>query len=433
MIPALESDRLLGMEFYATDGPGCGGRLRSRIEDFQVREIYRDFNYEGGRYLVLEVEKKDWDTHHLIRELSRQLRISQKRFSWAGTKDKRAVTSQRISIMSLDESELERITLPGVKIRILGRTNRSVGLGDLLGNKFNIRIRDISCFDAEVRLNRINDDIQRLGGVPNYFGVQRFGDIRPVTHRVGEALVRGDVEGAVFIYLALPFPRELEVTRSVRQNLWDDRDIKRALKSYPVYLRYELAMLNYLVENPGDFAGSFGVLSPNLRNMFVHAYQSYLFNRILSHRMAKGLPLDRAVEGDVVCFSKGDLPDAEKIQIVTADNLNAVNRLAFRGKAYVTIPLIGYGSALSDGKEGEIERKILGDERVAADDFRIPARPDLGSRGARRPALLRTSPTIKVERSCTELEFALPPGSYATVVLREYMKTGSLIEDENIA
>jgi len=106
MLIAPEQDRALGMEYYITDSPGCGGVLRSSPEDFVVDEVYENLSYEGGRYLVLEVVKKDWDTHHLIREMARQLRISQKRFGWAGTKDKRAVTSQRISIMNLDESEL---------------------------------------------------------------------------------------------------------------------------------------------------------------------------------------------------------------------------------------------------------------------------------------------------------------------------------------
>ncbi|HSD58644.1 MAG TPA: tRNA pseudouridine(13) synthase TruD, partial [Methanotrichaceae archaeon] len=92
MLIAPEQDRALGMEYYITDTPGCGGILRSSSEDFVVDEVYEELNYEGGRYLVLEVEKKDWDTHHLIREMSRKLRISQKRFGWAGTKDKRAVT-----------------------------------------------------------------------------------------------------------------------------------------------------------------------------------------------------------------------------------------------------------------------------------------------------------------------------------------------------
>jgi tRNA pseudouridine13 synthase len=420
---APEQDRALGMEYYITDAPGCGGILRSTPEDFVVEEVYEDLSYEGGRYLVLEVEKKDWDTHHLIREMSRQLRISQKRFGWAGTKDKRAVTSQRISIMSLDESELKRITLPDLKIKVLGRTNRSVGLGDLLGNRFRIRIREPRCStDPADSMARITKDIQEHSGVPNYFGVQRFGDTRPITHRVGEAMTRGNLEEAVFIYLALPFPGELERTREARQKLWESRDVAVALKSFPEYLRYEVAMLNYLVSHPGDYAGSFGVLSPNLRRLFVHAYQSYIFNKILSLRLSSGLGLNRPSEGDVVCFVKGDLPDIAKLQAVTGENLDAVNRLVERGRAYVTLPLVGYETSLAKGAEGEIEQEVLQEEKVHPEDFRIPANPDLGSRGARRTALLKVSPEVRVKEGFLELEFFLPAGSYATVVLREYMK-----------
>lgn len=428
MLAAPEQDRNLGMEFYATDANGCGGILRSSAEDFQVDEVYTDFTYEGGRYLVLEVEKKDWDTHHLIRELAGQLRISQKRFGWAGTKDKHAVTRQRIGIMNLNESELDRITLPDIKIRVLGRTNRGVDLGDLLGNRFRIKIREMTCQEPSSSLTKITEEIHKLKGVPNYFGVQRFGEIRPVTHKVGEALVRGKTEEAVFTYLALPFSAEPEATRNVRKILWDTRDVREALKNYPSYLRYELALLNYLVERPEDYAGSFNVLSPNLRHMFVHAYQSYIFNRILSRRMAAGLPLDRSTEGDVVCFAKGSMPDPDKIQAVTKDNLEAVNRLVDRGRAWLTLPLFGFESILAGGEEGRIEREVLSEEGVPQENFRITANPDLGSRGARRPALLPVAPSAKIEGNCAELEFFLPKGSYATVVLREYMKTGNIIE-----
>ncbi len=424
MLIAPEQDRALGMEYYITDTPGCGGILRSSSEDFVVDEVYEELSYEGGRYLVLEVEKKNWDTHHLIREMSRKLRISQKRFGWAGTKDKRAVTSQRISIMNLDESELQRITLPDLKMKVLGRTNRSVGLGDLLGNRFRIKIRELGCSTDPVEsMARITEEIQEHKGVPNYFGVQRFGEARPVTHRVGEALARGKIEEAVFTYLAMPFPGELESTREARLKLRENKDIPEALKSFPEYLRYEVAMLNYLVSHPGDYAGSFGVLSPNLRRLFVHAYQSYLFNKILSRRLATGLGLTRAIEGDVVCFAKNDLPDMGKLQAVTDENLEAVNRLVDRGRAYVTLPLIGFESSLAKGAEGEIERAVLQEEGTVPEDFRIPANPDLGSRGARRAALLKVAPQVKVEEGFAELEFFLPAGSYATVVLREYMKT----------
>jgi tRNA pseudouridine13 synthase len=430
MIAANDQDRALGMDYYITSGDGCSGELRSFPEDFCVEEVYEDFVYEGGRYLVLELQKTNWDTHHLIREMSRQLGISQKRFSWAGTKDKRAVTSQRISIMNLDESELEKITLPDVKIKVLGRTNRGISLGDLLGNRFRITIRDLSCFDANARMAAVTKEIQCRKGVPNYFGVQRFGDTRPVTHRVGEALVRGQIEEAVFIYLALPFAGEPERTRVARSQLWESRDINAALKSYPGYLRYELAMLNYLTQHPGDYGGSFSVLATNLRRLFVHAYQSYLFNRILSRRMEADLPLDRAAEGDMVCFSKGDQPDTSRLQNADIENLEAVNRLIERGRAFVTLPLIGFETSLAKGFQGEIEMAVMQDEDLKMDDFCIKERKDLGSRGARRAALLRVNPSISVEGECANLQFFLPAGGYATVVLREYLKSATVITEK---
>ena len=136
---------------------------------------------------------------------------------------------QRISIMSLDESALSRINLPDLKIRDLGKTNRAVGLGDLLGNRFRITIRELSCPDPVASLATITSEIEEYGGVPNYFGIQRFGDQRPVTHRVGEALARGKTKEAAFIFLALSFPGELESTRAARETLWETRDIPAAL------------------------------------------------------------------------------------------------------------------------------------------------------------------------------------------------------------
>jgi len=432
MISASNRDRFLGMDYYITDSPGCSGIIKSCAEDFQVTEVFEEQGYEGGRYLVLDVEKTNWDMHHLIREMARKLRISQKRFGWAGTKDKKAVTTQRISIMNLDESALSRINLPDLKIRVLGRTNRAVGLGDLLGNRFCITIRDMSCPDPAVRLAAITSEIEEYDGVPNYFGIQRFGDQRPVTHKVGEALARGKAQDAAFIFLALPFPGELESTRAAREKLWETRDIPAALKEFPEYLHYELAMLNYLVEHPGDYAHSFDVLSVNLKRLFVHAYQSYIFNRILSHRMAARMPLQEAVVGDVVCFAKEGLPDMDRVQKVTMENLEAINRLAKRGRAFLTLPLIGFETAIEEGAQGEMERSILREESISPENFRVPENPDLGSRGTRRAALCHVKPQIRVEENRAELQFSLPKGSYATVVLREYMKSADDIMSQSM-
>lgn len=422
MISAGEIDRSLGMDYYITDASGCGGKIKSCAEDFIVSEVFADRGYEGGRYLIVEVEKTNWDAHRLIREMARILRISQKRFSWAGTKDKKAVTSQRISIMNLEEEELSRISLPDLKIRVLGRSNRGVGLGDLLGNRFSIAVRDLNCREPQTQFAAITEQIEKHGGVPNYFGVQRFGEVRPVTHKVGEALVRGRYEEAAFIYLAQPFPGELPQTIKARESLWLSRDISLALKQFPDYLGFELAMLNYLAEHPGDYAHCFMVFSPNLRRLFVHAYQSYLFNKILSRRLRAGMPLNRALQEDVVCFSRDGLPDMDRLQKVTAENLSAVNRLVERGRSFLTLPLIGFESELAEGVEGEIERAVLDEECVTEEDFRVSECQELGSKGTRRAALCHVRPEIAFSGNSANLQFLLPKGSYATVVLREYIK-----------
>ncbi len=423
LIPAPENESAIGIEIYLTRTPGIGGTIRESPEDFRVEELFDDEEYEGGRYLVVELEKRDWDTHKIIREMARALRISQKRIFFAGTKDKRAVTRQRVAILNLDERELADLKIPDLKISILGRTNRPLGLGDLKGNYFKIIIKNISLDpeDTRERMERITSEIYGIGGVPNYFGVQRFGEVRPVTHLVGEAIVRGDLEDAAFKYLAMPFPGEQEGTRRAREELWLTRDVRAALMHYPKHLTYELAMLNHLNSKPDDYAGAFRVLPQNLRRMFTHAYQSYLFNRMLSMRLRRGLRFE-PVEGDVVCFSRDGLPDTKKIEKVSAGNIDAIRRLVARGRAFVTLPLVGYESILAEGEEGEIERAVLEAERISPEDFRVKDCPDLSSPGARRAAQMKVTPKFEVKGATASLEFQLPPGSYATVVLREYMK-----------
>jgi len=121
---------------------------------------------------------------------------------------------------------------------------------------------------------------------------------------------------------------------------------------------------------------------------------------------------------------KDGLPDISRLQTADEESLAAINRLAERGRAYVTLPLIGYDTALADGREaqGRIERQVMAEEGITVESFRIAENPDLGSRGARRAALCHVKPQIHVEEDRAEMQFVLPKGSYATVVLREYMK-----------
>lgn len=345
-----ETEQIIGMELYATKTEGIGGILRQKPEDFVVKEISGWDVENTGKYLILELTKKDWDTHHLIRDLSRALGISQKRIGFAGTKDKKAVTTQRISIFDLTEDSIEKVHIKDVLLTPIGRCRRSVGLGDLQGNQFKIAIRDIDLDKHELkkRIDGITSEILNMGGVPNFFGIQRFGAIRPVTHLVGEALVRGSPEKAAMIYIAASFRDEQEDTRIARDEVKNTRDFGQGLKNFPQRLRYERAMMHYLVEHPGDYKGAFSILSENMSRMFVHAFQSYIFNRIICARIKAGIPLNRAIEGDIVCFrDKDSLPDTSKTQRVNAVNVDGINNLIKRGRAFVTAPLFGYDTEMA--------------------------------------------------------------------------------------
>jgi tRNA pseudouridine13 synthase len=429
-IPPVEKQ--IGIELYCTSLPGIGGELRQETEDFIVREITNREEGDCGKQLILELTKSNWDMHHVVRDISRKLGISQKRIGFAGTKDKRARTTQKISIYDAKDEEIENFYLKDVELKVIGRSNRSVELGDLFGNEFVITVRDIGYAPQDLRqiLEGITAEINAFGGVPNFFGIQRFGATRPLTHLVGMEILRGDFEKAALTYIARSFPDEPDDVREVRDHVWETRDFAEGLKTYPLRLRYERAMMHYLVENPGDYAGSFRVLAQNISKMFVHAYQSYMFNRIICKRIAEGLPLDAAVPGDIVCFKNTEgLPDVTRTQQVTEENLEGMNNLVKRKRAFVTAPLIGYNTALASGAPGKIEREIFEDAGVPADNFRVPGLPELASAGLRREILLHCEPSFGVAedelnpgRSKAVLEFMLPKGSYATTVLREYMK-----------
>lgn len=431
-----EIEKQIGVNLYSTDTDGLGGQLRQEVEDFIVKEITNREEGQEGKYLILELVKRDWDTHHFTRTLAKILKISQKRISVAGTKDKRALTTQKISIFDIDASEIEKIHLKDIELKVLGRSRKPVELGDLWGNDFIITIRNIarSTEEAGKLLEKTTNEIVAQGGVPNFFGIQRFGSVRPVTHLVGKTIVEGNFEKAAMLYIAEPFPYEPEETKQARQFVKETRNFKEGLKIYPLRLGHERAMMNHLIANPDDFAGAFLVLPKNLYRIFVHGYQSYIYNTILCRRIEKGLPLNQAVEGDIVCFKNElGLPDSSKTEKVTAETVNAMNNLIKRKRAFITAPLPGYDTEFASGVPGEIEQVVLEELKVPLQGFNIEEIPEMSSKGARREILLQVEPKFEVNedelnpgKSKAVLEFMLPKGSYATTVLREYMKVDPL-------
>ncbi len=419
-----------GIETYLTATDGFGGRIKCGPEDFVVEEnpIFPP-REDGGRFTAAWVRTRNWETNRLVRALSRELMMSRKRISFAGTKDKRAVTTQLFQFDApLDV--VKTLRLKDVEILDAYETSRKVGIGDLKGNRFDIMIRQIDLTKERIGecATATATELAKAGGYPNFFGMQRFGSIRPITHVVGRQMVRGDFKAAVDAYVANPMEGEDEEAFEARTGLEQSGDYAEALRRYPDVMSFEKAMLNHLVGHPDDHVGALYQLPFNLLMMFVHGYQSFMFNRILSERIWRKLPLGRPVEGDVLMVvDKQGLPDDGRFIPVTAANVEKAARQMAGGHAFVTGVLFGSESEYARGEMGEIERRVVESEGLRPEDFTIPAMPRLSSRGTRRPLSL---PLPKIDitpmEGAVRMRFELLKGSYATILLREFMKVDPL-------
>ncbi|SIQ70919.1 tRNA pseudouridine13 synthase [Haladaptatus litoreus] len=428
----------VGMEYYVSDTAGVGGHLRATDEDFRVREIEQfevePLDSDTGSYphLVVRATLRGWDTNDFAKRLSSELAISRERVSWAGTKDKYAVTTQLFSLRKVDPENLPEIR--NAEIEPLGRAGRALQFGDLAGNEFEIVVSDP---ERPENADTIADELEDFAGsadgvaVPNFFGQQRFGSLRPITHEVGLHIVRGEWEDAVMAYVGNPFETEPEDTQTARERVEEVApDWDAVLDALPRRLGFERSMAHRLVENggsePEDFRDALESLPTNLQRLLVNAAQSYIFNRILSERLERGLPFDKPVAGDVVCFAEEVdgllLPDMNREQQVTEKRVKTIERHCKRGRAFVTAPLVGTETELAEGEQGEIEREVLADLALEPTDFNSPG--EFHSTGTRRAILVRTD--CSVGHDPLSFDFSLPSGSYATVFLREFLKSDPL-------
>jgi tRNA pseudouridine13 synthase len=407
-------ERSLGMEYYASDTPGMGGRLRTSAEDFVVEEVPCAVGSEGP-FLICRLTKRDWDQQRALRELARQLGISYRRIGFSGTKDKHAVTSQLISIRGVTPEEIGRVSRKDLELEVIGRSTAPLTLGSHAANRFTITIREAD----PAGLPEIVDEVTRVcrEAVPNYFGIQRFGVIRPVTHVTGTLVLKGDYEGAVLCYIGEACPAEPPEVREARSRFLENRDPREALRAFPLPLSYERSMLHHLAQNPGDYRGALLVLPPKLLSLLVSAYQSFLFNRVLSRRMARGADLLHPLPGDRLLFSDG------KEDRVTERNQESAGIQVRRGRCRIAIRMPGCREDGGGFRDAEDMAALLSGDGIGREDFcRVSDLLRTGFEGASRPVSLSTAVNAAVGDRSVRLSFELSPGQYATTVCREYMK-----------
>jgi tRNA pseudouridine13 synthase len=448
-------DQQLGLEVYLTKTAGTGGAIRKTVEDFIVEEVLLDSSkatlkkeasikpalgatVKQQRFLLCVLVKRNWDMLMAVKNVARELGIDQGRIQIAGIKDAKAITAQHITLDGVLIEDAAKVQYKDIELRPLGYFREPLSAFYLLGNNFNINISAISqpLATVEEQITQTIREVVAVGGIPNFYGHQRFGTTRPITHLVGKALVQGNIEEAAMLFLAKSSPDEHPTSMVARRELQESQDFKLALAAFPSQLRYERLMLAHLVEVPRDFVGAFRCLPLKLRMLFVQAYQSLLFNRFLSERIKRGFSLDNAEAGDfVVNVERSGLPMIRTGKIVDQTKLEEVNGLIKAGKMRVAMPIIGFSQRLSQGEIGAIQHNILVAEGIALNDFRVDAFPEINGKGELRAIV---APVKNFEAKSVEpesesstlkacLEFMLLRGSYATILLREVMKPKDLI------
>ncbi len=201
--------------------------LKQKPEDFIVKEISTVKFATSGRYAYVLVRKKNRNTLDVVKQISRQVGVPEKKIGFAGTKDKHAVTEQMMSIFSVGKDKIEKLDIENVSVKLKGFGDIPISLGDLEGNKFEIVVRDYS------------GEVEEVDFVVNYYDEQRFGG---QNEKIGKAIVKKDFKGACELL-------ELSVVKN---------DYISALRKIP------LRMLRF----------------------YVHAYQSYLWNECVSRYLS---------------------------------------------------------------------------------------------------------------------------------------------------
>ena len=442
-MPIPEVDTLLGMDTYATGTEGIGGAIKRSVDDFIVEEVLVDgakasisgsvpsrvigSSAQKQRFLLCLLVKRNWDTFVATKNVAKSLGIDHFRVQFAGIKDAKAVTAQHITIENVAAEDAAKVDVTDVKVVPIGYVREMLSLFYLLGNSFTITIKDAEAHGAAASecIEQTMQQISAIGGIPNFFGHQRFGTTRPITHLVGKALAQGNFEDAAMLFLAKPSPHEHPASREARQTLQDTHDFKHAAEAFPKQLRFERLMLQHLAADPTDFVGAFRRLPLKLQALFVQAHQSYLFNRFLSERMKNGLPLNEAVVGDfVVGVERSGLPLTAMEKVVTTENLAQVNTAVGAGRMRLALPIFGLRQKLSGGVMGEIEREVLSAEGLSETPMRLNELSRSGGKGGLRTAVapVKDFKLLKVADGSVQVSFMLLRGCYATVLLREIMK-----------
>ncbi|CAA7041194.1 unnamed protein product [Microthlaspi erraticum] len=252
-----------------------------------------------GKFVKFHLYKENKDTQEALGLIGKMLGVQPKSFGFSGTKDKRSVSTQRVTVFKQQASKLAALNkrLFGIKVGDFCNVKEGLLLGQLMGNRFTITLRGVVA-DSEETIKKSAESLGKYGFI-NYFGLQRFGSGSVPTHHVGAALLKGEWKDAVDMILD---PREINEAREYYK---ETGDIDGTLRQLPRYLVAERAILQCLKKCPGNYLQALKGIPRTLRMMYVHSYQSYLWNNAASLRVQK-YGTNQVALGDLVSTKVDD-------------------------------------------------------------------------------------------------------------------------------
>lgn len=385
--------------------------IKRRYEDFRVTELPLYEPIDSGTHCFVRIEKTGLATMRAVNDIAGALGVSPRDIGVAGLKDARGVTVQTLSIEHVEPDRLRELEIPRIRILAVHRHRNRLKIGHLRGNRFEIRLR-------EVDVGRLADirtvcEVLTRRGVPNYFGPQRFG-LRGDTWEMGRAAVKRDYQAVLDLMLGRAGPSDSGEVLRARQ-LYDTGDFEDAARVWPRGFQENTRACRAMAKSGGNAKRAFHAIDARLRRLYVNALQSHLFNRVLGARIAE---LDRVRDGDIAY--KHDNGAAFLVE----DAAREAERAA-RFEISATGPIYGPKMKSPAGEIAALESSVLSAGGLTLDELGSVAGVRL--RGDRRP--LRFGPNdLEIEAGTddhgafVELRFSLPPGCYATMLLRETCK-----------
>lgn len=284
----------------------------------------RDRNKKRGwpsnrpKYLRFVLYKENKDTTEALKVLSQLLKVKPNLFTFGGTKDKRGITSQYVTVSKVEASKMASLNpkLFGIKVGNFKYVDSPLKFGDLKGNKFTILLRNVKPLSKMIKAC---DSIKERGFI-NYYGMQRFGTSSVPTHYIGKLCI---LEKWKDVVMSILRPREGEPKASynARKYFIDTGDVKGTLKKLPKQLHIEKYILEGLDKHGHtNYLGSFQYLPKQMKYMYVHAYQSYVWNEAVSKRIEL-YGSDKLVIGDLVKLGEfnGEISYNENIKIIESE------------------------------------------------------------------------------------------------------------------